>query len=154
MLALIPLSIEFDVSAGLATDLPTEPLMAGFLLLSLFYLFKNANRIDFSFFKNSVAVLLFLHVVWIIVVSLFSTIPLFSFKYILAKLWYIAAFFIITATVIRSKEDIKKAFWCIFIPLTFTVLYTMFNHAKPALLLMPLILPCDLFIETMLVMPL
>ena len=48
LLALIPLSIEFDVTESLATDLPTEPLMAGFLLIALFYLIRNARKVDFS----------------------------------------------------------------------------------------------------------
>lgn len=129
LLALIPLSIEFDVSESLATDLPTEPLMAGFLLLGLFYFFRNARKIDFSFFSNPVIILLILHLLWLVIASIFSTVPLFSFKFLLAKWWYVSAFLLTTAVVVRSIEDVKTAFWCIFIPLLGTVVMALVRHA-------------------------
>lgn len=129
LLALIPLSIEFDVSESLATDLPTEPLMVGFLLIGIFYLLYNAKKIDFSFFFNPVMILLLLHLFWIVIASIFSTVPLFSFKFILAKMWYVTSFLLLTSIVIKKMEDVKTAFWCIFIPLSFTVALALVRHA-------------------------
>ena len=129
LLALIPLSMEFDVTESLATDLPTEPLMAGFLLIALLYLIRHARKIDFSFFANPLMVLLIIHLTWLLIASIFSTVPLFSFKFMLAKWWYISAFLLITAIVIRSIEDVKKVFWAIFIPLSATVLMALIRHA-------------------------
>ncbi|MCB9256260.1 MAG: O-antigen ligase family protein [Chitinophagales bacterium] len=129
LLALIPLSIEFDVSEGLATDLPTEPLMMGFLLISSAYLLQNLRKIDFSFFKNPVMLFLILHLIWILFVSIFSTVPLFSFKFILAKWWYVSAFLLTSAVVLRDMKDLRTAFWCVFIPLSFTVVLSLVRHA-------------------------
>ena len=119
LLAWIPLSIEFDVTDNLATDLPTEPLMAGFLLIALFYGLRHVRRIDFSFFFNPVMFFLALHLVWLMVATIFSTVPLFSIKFMLAKWWYVTAFLGVTALVIKNVEDVKRMFWAIFIPLTF-----------------------------------
>lgn len=129
LLALIPLSIEFDVTESLATDLPTEPLMAGFLLIALLFGLRHLRKIDFSFFFNPVMLLLVLHLVWLLVASIFSTVPLFSVKFMLAKWWYVTSFIGITALVIKDLEDIKRMFWAIFIPLTFTVLIALVRHA-------------------------
>ena len=129
MLALIPLSIEFDVSDSLATDLPTEPFMVGFLLIGIFYLLYHAKKIDFTFFKNPIMLLLLFHLLWIVVVSIFSTVPIFSIKFILAKMWYVTSFLVLTSIVIKDLKDVKTAFWCIFIPLSFTVLVALFRHA-------------------------
>ena len=129
LLAVIPLSIEFDVTESLATDLPTEPLMAGFLLISLFYLLFNAKKIDFSFFKNPVMLLLIIHLLWLVVASIFSTVPFFSIKFLLAKWWYISAFLLMTSIVIKDLKDVRTAFWCVFIPLTFTVIIALVRHA-------------------------
>ena len=129
LLALIPLSIEFDVTESLATDLPTEPLMAGFLLIGLFYLLFNAKKIDFSFFANPIMVLLIIHVLWLIVATIFSTVPVFSIKFLLAKWWYISAFLLLTTIVVKDMEDVKTAFWCVFLSLTSTVLIALFRHA-------------------------
>lgn len=129
LLALIPLSIEFDVTESLATDLPTEPLMAGFLLLGLFYALRHARKIDFSFFFNPVMLFVVLHLVWLLIATIFSTVPLFSVKFMLAKWWYITAFLGVTAVVIRDIQDVKRMFWAIFIPLTFTVFVALIRHA-------------------------
>lgn len=129
LLALIPLSIEFDVTENLATDLPTEPLMAGFLLIALFYLLKHAKRIDFSFFFNPIMLLLIIHLVWLVIATMFSTVPFFSVKFLLAKWWYVSAFLVTTAIVVKGIEDIRKAFWAIFIPLMFTVMIALVRHA-------------------------
>lgn len=128
LLFFIPLSTEIDVTESLGTDLPTEPLMVGLMLLVLFYLIKNIQKIDFSFFRNSIMLFLFIHIVWIFATTISSTVPLFSVKYLLAKSWYVFAFSIATAIVIRSKEDLKTAVWCIFIPLTFTVVQSLIRH--------------------------
>ena len=129
MLALIPLSIEFSVGNNLQTDLPTEPFMVGFLLIGIFYLMSQAKKIDFSFFFNPVMVLLLLHLLWIVIASIFSTVPVFSVKFVLAKLWYVSSFLLLTSIVIKSMKDVKTAFWCIFIPLSFTVLVALVRHA-------------------------
>ena len=129
LLALIPLSIEFDVTESLATDLPTEPLMAGFLLIALFYLIRNARKVDFSFFCNPLMLLLILHLVWLLIASIFSTVPLFSLKFMLAKCWYVTTFLLVTALVIQGIDDVKKAFWFIFIPLSATVVLALVRHA-------------------------
>jgi len=129
MLALIPLSIEFDIGTTLATDLPTEPFMIGFLLVTIFYLLHNAQKIDFTFFKHPVMILLLFHLFWIIIATIFSTVPLFSFKFVLAKFWYVSSFLLITSIVIQTLDDVKTAFWSIYISLTFTVIYALFRHA-------------------------
>lgn len=129
LLALIPLSVEFDVTESLATDLPTEPLMSGFLLIGVFYLLFNAKKIDFSFFKNPIMVLLILHLLWLVVASIFSSVPIFSLKFLLAKCWYISSFLLISAIVIKDIEDVSIAFWSIFIPLSFTVIIALVRHA-------------------------
>lgn len=129
LLFLIPLSFEFQVTDSLGTDLPTEPLMVGLMLTLVFYYIKNAKKIDFSFFKNPIMIFLGIHVFWIFLTSTTSLIPSFSFKFLLAKIWYIFAFTLATATFIKGKNDLKKFFWVLFIPMCFTVLWGIFWHS-------------------------
>ena len=129
LLFLIPLSIEFQVTESLGTDLPTEPLMVCLMLAIILYLIKNAKKIDFSFFLNPIMILLGIHLFWIFLTSFTSLIPLNSFKFLLAKIWYIFAFFIATAILIRSNKDLKTLFWIFFIPLTFTAVWGLFWHS-------------------------
>lgn len=129
LLFLLPLSFEFQVTESLGTDLPTEPLMVGLMLALLLYLIKNSKKIDFGFFKNPIMLMLGIHLFWIFLTSFTSLIPLHSFKFLLAKIWYIFAFVFATAIFIKNIEDLKKLFWTIFIPLTFTVVWTMIRHS-------------------------
>lgn len=129
LLFLIPFSIEYQVTESLGTDLPTEPLMIGLMLALLLYLIKNAKKINFSFFKNPIMILLGIHLFWIFLTSFTSLIPLHSFKFLLAKIWYIFAFVLATAIFIKNINDLKKLFWVIFIPLSFTVIWALVRHA-------------------------
>jgi len=129
LLFLIPLSLEFQVTESLGTDLPTEPLMIGLMLTLVFYFIKNAKDIDFSFFKNSIMIFLGIHLFWIFLTSTTSLIPLISFKFFLAKIWYVFAFTLATATFIRSIEDFKKLFWVLFVPIGFTVVWALLWHS-------------------------
>ena len=89
----------------------------------------NLKKIDFSFFKNPVMILLVIHLFWIFLTATTSLTPVFSFKFLLAKIWYVFAFTLATATFIKSKEDLQKLFWAIFIPLIFTVIWGLARHS-------------------------
>ena len=129
LLFLIPLSVEFQLTESLGTDLPTEPLMLGLMLTLIFYYIKNINKIDFSFFKNPIMLLLSIHLFWIFITATTSLLPVFSFKFLLAKIWYVFSFTLATATFIKSKEDLKKLFWTVFMPLTLTVVWGVARHS-------------------------
>jgi O-antigen ligase len=126
----LPLAIEYDVTDSLGTDLPSEPLMAGLMLVVFAYLAKNIRSVDFSFFRNSVMLLLIIHFLWILLTTITSLVPVLSIKFVLAKTWYLAAFLLATALILRSEKDLKTAFWCLFIPLFVTVIIGMARHAQ------------------------
>lgn len=129
LLFLIPLSIEFEITESLGTDLPTEPLMIGLMLALILYFIKNTKQIDFSFFKNPIMIMLGIHLFWIFLTSFTSIIPLYSIKFLLAKIWYIFAFVLATAIFIKNISDLKKLFWVFYIPLTFTIIWGLFRHS-------------------------
>lgn len=129
LLACIPLSVEFSVTESLGTDLPTEPLMIGLMLVLIVFCIKHVHRLDFSFFSNSIGILLVVHLFWIFLTTTTSLVPLFSVKFLLAKMWYIAAFFIAPAIIIKSSNDMKRMFWVVYLPLSFTVILALVRHA-------------------------
>jgi O-antigen ligase len=129
MLASLPLCISVYLG-NLSTDLPTEPLMALLMLCYFFYLLKHFNAEHKSFLSHRFVQLIFLYFVWFIIVAIFSTVPLISFKYIVAKGWYITAFLLVTPLVITEVKHFKTAFWCMFTMLLPIVVYTVVNHAQ------------------------
>lgn len=129
LLASIPLSTEVEIGDSFGTDLPSEPLMVGLMLLVMAYLFKNARKIDFSFFRNWLSLFLILHLVWIFASIFSSLLPFFSVKYFLAKMWYVFSFFLATAILIKNEKDVRTLFWSIYLPLSFTVIIALVRHA-------------------------
>lgn len=129
LLCCLPLSIEFEVGGGYATDLPTEPLMILLLFLGVLYAMANPKVFDRRFFSHTITRLLLLHLFWIAIAALYSQMFFVSFKFLLAKTWYVVSFTYITSLFVKKEADYKTPFWCILIPLIFTVCYTIYNHA-------------------------
>ncbi len=125
LLACIPLSMEIYFPNGLGTDLPTEPLILGLLLVYLFYFAKHFQLLDGRFFRHTINLLLFLHLGWILVAVVNSNLLLVSLKFFLAKCWYVVVFVFMTGLLIKKEEHFKTLFWCVFIPLILTIIYVL-----------------------------
>lgn len=125
----IPLSIEYSFGSTLATDLPDEPLMIGLMLVTTLFLAGNYKALPTGFFRHFIMLALLLHIFWIFVSAVQSTNFLFSIKWFVSKLWYVTTFCLLTAIVVRTKQDLQRAFWCIFIPLTLLMIQVMVRHA-------------------------
>jgi O-antigen ligase len=48
----------------------------------------------------------------------------------LAKTWYISVFYFLAAHIIKNPKQFRTAFWCLFIPTLFAVVYTLNNHYR------------------------
>jgi O-antigen ligase len=128
LLFMLPCSIEYYFPNGLATDLPTEPLMVGLMMVTLALLFFRKTHLPKGFLSNPLVLLLLIHLFWIFICALNSDMPVFSFKVFLAKIWYFVPFTLLTAIVMRQASDVKRMFWCIFIPLTILVIISVARH--------------------------
>src|SRR5690606_34173740 len=52
-----------------------------------------------------------------------------SIKYLLAKVWYIVPFLLLTGSIIRDVKDIKRILWIFLVPLIGLILFSLFKHA-------------------------
>ncbi len=125
----IPISTDIELPNGLATDLPTEPLMVGLMLVSLVYALRHAKDLSGNFIKHPLTLLVILHVAWIFVSSVTSSFGVVSFKFFLAKLWYVIVFFFLAAHILKTEKDYKILFWCVFTSLVFTVVSVLVRHS-------------------------
>jgi len=125
----IPLSVHYTFSGGFSTDIPTEPIMILIMGISVFYLLIHPDSIPKPFWKHPLVILIMLHLLWSAILLLYSIDFIFSLKYLLAKLWYLATFVLMTAIVFRKAEDFKPVFWAVFIPLITVTLITLLRHA-------------------------
>src|SRR5581483_3646247 len=61
LVGLIPLSIEYEFPNGMGTDLPTEPIMVGLMLIFFAYILGKRNAIDPAFIRHPIITVLFFH---------------------------------------------------------------------------------------------
>lgn len=125
LFALIPFSTEVSLPGGFQTDLPTEPLMVGLMMVYLLYFLKQGKELNGNFTKHPISILLFLHVGWIFITAITSEDVFISMKFFLAKVWYIAVFYFMAAGLLKKEKDFKLLFWVIVIPLCITILYVL-----------------------------
>lgn len=129
LLFTLPFSIEYNFTPSLGTDLPDEPLMVGLMLITFVYVLIKPQLLPTGFFANIIAVFLGIHLFSVFVTSITSVNGLVSTKVFLSKIWYVTTFTILTAIVIRTKADLRKLFWFIYLPLTGLIISVIIRHA-------------------------
>ncbi len=104
----IPYSIEVQFSSTLGTDLPTEPQMWLLFLVGIVLFITKGKNVNMTFAMHPISLLLILHIFSIFVTAWFSTNSVISYKFFLAKLWYVIPFFFIPFHFIRDIDMFKK----------------------------------------------
>lgn len=129
LIACIPISTEIQLPNGLGTDLPTEPLIVGLMLLFSIFLLRNLKQLSTSLLRHPLSLLLVLHLIWLATTTITSDLFVVSLKFLLAKLWYVVTFFVLSAYLLRTDADYRKFFWIFFWPFIFVVFVIVVRHA-------------------------
>lgn len=129
LMAMLPFSMETYLPGGLATDLPSEPLMLLLTGIYLLYFVQNLTQLRAGFFLHPVTVFLVLHFLWIAVSAIPSENPLVSVKYSLAKFWYIVAFYFMSGLMLTAGKAIRVMIWCVSIAMAITIIFVMVQHS-------------------------
>ena len=128
LLAMLPCSVEYEFPNGLGTDLPTEPLMIGLMVVTLALLFYRKEVLPNGFFIHPLIVAVMAHLFWILICAINSGMPVFSYKIFVAKLWYFLPFTVLTTILVRRGRDLKLFFWSIATPLSILIVISIFRH--------------------------
>jgi O-antigen ligase len=131
LLAFVPLSVEVGLFGHtLSTSLPDEPMTWMFLLLLPLLLLHQPEVISFRALQNPIVVVVFLQLLWVGVAVYFSGEPLLSLKYLLVKIWLLAAFFIFPFIIFRERRDFAVGFKVLLAPVALTVIVILVRHAS------------------------
>jgi O-antigen ligase len=127
---LTPLSVnieEYTDSFGLF--IPTEPLLFGLMLL--FLMINLRKRIyDVNIWKNPIIWAVSFYIGWIFITSITSSLPLVSFKFLLARLWFIIPMLFLGSIVFQKEVNIKRFLWLYAIGMMLAIAYTLVVHAS------------------------
>jgi len=125
-----PLSITLtDQDIRLGLSLPTEPLMIGVMLLYFFRILYE-GKYDKRILRHPVTIALLINLIWIFITCITSELPVISFKFLLARLWFVVCFYFIGVQMFANIKNIRKFAWLYIIPFVFVILYTLYNHAQ------------------------
>ena len=128
----VPISVPLSVlTEGLTIDmyLPTEPLLAGLLLL---YVVKYlmGERLDLKILRHPVSLAIYFHLAWMFLTSLTSSDPVVSFKLLASRLWFIVGFYFLATQLFRKERNMRTYVWLFVIALTGVIIYTLINHSQ------------------------
>ncbi|MFN4893896.1 MAG: O-antigen ligase family protein [Bacteroidota bacterium] len=129
LLISLPLSVEFSFSDQLGTDLPDEPLMLAVSVLSVLYLVYRFTPFRSRLWHHPLLICLLAWIGWMTITTMVSTTPWISFKFLLAKSWYIGAFLLAPLIWLRDQKSIRCALYCLFVPLFLLALLSVIRHA-------------------------
>lgn len=125
-----PLSIfYFNEDLHVGFTLPTEPLLFGVLLLFLFKIIYEGG-FDLKVVSHPLSLAILINLFWVLVTSFTSEIPFVSFKFFLARLWFVGVYFYLLSQLFRRPVNIYRFLWLYLIPLAGVVIYTVAVHAQ------------------------
>lgn len=119
--------IDFDfVHASL--NLPTEPMMM--ILTFLFWLkLIIGGKYDMRVFRHPITLAIIFNVSWMLVTATTSSMPFVSFKFLIARIWFITTFYLIAIPVFKEYKNIKAFIWMFVISLTAVIFYSLYRHS-------------------------
>lgn len=126
-----PLSLNLEELAigGVGMYLPTEPLMFGIMILFFFKLIYQSKS-NVKVLYHPVTIVILINLCWILITSIFSSMPTVSFKFLLSRLWFVVCFYFIGIQLFQKVSNYKKFFLAYIIPLTGIIIYAVLRLAS------------------------
>jgi len=127
--ALTPVAInitQFEFNIGVSV--PTEPMMLGVLLLFVIKLFHSSN-VGSDVWRHPVTIMIGLQLIWMLITSITSDLPVVSFKHLLARLWFVVPFYILGIQLFKKQANIPLFIWLYAVPFLCVIAYTTYNHS-------------------------
>lgn len=132
VLFFVPLSVplkEFAIGLDINMFLPTEPILAGMMVIFLFRLALDGGY-DRSVLRHPVTRIILLQVAWIVITTATSTMPMISVKFLLSRLWFLTVFYFLAIQFFRNPVNIRRYLWTFMIPLAFIIVVITLKQAS------------------------
>jgi len=125
-----PLSIfYFNKDLGVGFALPTEPLLFGIMLLFVVKVLYQGG-FDRKILVHPISLAIIFNLFWLLVTSLTSELPMVSFKFLIARFWFVTVCFYLMSQIFKNPKNIKRYLWLFIVPLCIAVVYTLVVHAQ------------------------
>jgi O-antigen ligase len=129
MLFSIPFSVEYIIPSSISTDFPDELFMISLTGISFLIISFNPFHSIKTAIKHPFILLIAFQLLWIIITLFFSTYPILSIKYFIAKIWYIVPFIFTPQVVLQDKSTFKTLAATVILPISLIAIYALYQHA-------------------------
>lgn len=126
-----PLAIslkELGLTDGPDLSLPSEPLMAGIMLMYLLNAL-NTRISDPKFLRHPVSMIIWVQLSWMFVTTCTSSDFVVSIKYLISRLWFIFSCYIIIPHLFQDRRNIINFMFAYCSAFTIVIFYTIVRHA-------------------------
>lgn len=117
-----------DFQIGFGISIPTEPLLAGLVLLFILRLFLNYGY-DKSILKHPISLIIMASLFWMFITTISSEYPIVSLKYFFSRIWFVIPFYFMLIPLFKDTKNIKAFYWLYAIPLVGVIIYTTYRHS-------------------------
>ena len=131
LVAAVPLSLNLEEMeiGGLGVYLPTEPLLAGLLLLFILRAMRGFP-VDQRLLRHPLTYWVSGSLVWILLTAIVSEYPVVSLKFFTARLWFVVGFFFFLGHLFLHAPKRRHQFILAYaFPLCIVIIYTLIRHA-------------------------
>lgn len=123
-----PLSVNVELPGGVGFYFPTEPILFGLMGIVILRQLTDKN-IDNKIFSHPITRIIMIYLLWVFITAMTSSMPMVSFKFFLAKLWFISTMYFLALAIFKKEKNILPFFKLYLLGLTIVVLYTLSVHA-------------------------
>lgn len=130
---LVPLSIPLENFFGnMGLSVPTEPMI---ILSTIVVILKllSGERFNLSIIKHPLFILIVIDLAWHYLTTIFSTMPFVSFKFSIARTWFVIHFFLLTAELgLKNTKTFKQIFQLFLTAAVILIAWNLYHHSQGA----------------------
>ena len=124
-----PLALDITndyFEAGISA--PTEILLLA-VMMAFFIKLLFGQKFDKKITTHPITIAIIINLIWIFVTSCTSVLPVVSFKFLIARLWFVIPMFFVMTQLMKNPKNISRFLWCYIVPLVIVSIYTIIRHA-------------------------
>ena len=126
-----PLAIslkELGYSDGLDMSLPSEPIMIGITII--YFLNELSHNItDKRILKHPITIIIFIQMIWIILTTFTSELPIVSIKFLLARTWFLTSCYFLATQLFKKQNTIIYHLLFYAVALAIVAIITTIKHS-------------------------
>jgi O-antigen ligase len=127
-----PFSLNIENLAdlgGIGFYLPTEPMLFGLLILFALWSLLKLGHYDRAYWRHPISVVILLGTAWVAVTALTSSIPVVSFKFLLARCWFVFPLFFLVLYLFEGGRFREKYIQAYMAALCVVIVLVFFKHS-------------------------